>query len=469
MSFSVNVYKGLAGAIRFEAAFNLYDPSTLYKSRVPAHLGVPLPGIKTEDGKWERAGHPERLLTITEADLSKFSQLFEAGTTRSAHVRLPQIHGRPLLSVLEKMGTTGIRLRSFAGQFYSSEMFHEAYAQRDKLVTRTAYPTTAAKCTNDLVLMGPLIFVATPWSGTARHEFRNKNAFDAVDLLDITNEYLPRSAYSPGDAFGNLTSFWASIEEWPKPSLPGYWPISNDDLEFWEALCGEDIKLYAAEIWLPECKPPRRFGYFSEVSDDVPGAITWLRNNGGQYRSAEFYEKFRNIRLVQGEPDISCRHDLPMPITRYFRYAHRRKGNPANLRTLMPTLIPPGVTHIDSIFSIVFKEEKTALKFLTSNSSIAVDFIARQLGKIDFRLDVTQHYPILSGPHVDAGVSRTLRLVSVTSHYAPFWERNVTDAIRAECWAFDDPRLGPEYELPWPDLPKTWQRECALRSDFARR
>jgi hypothetical protein len=65
--------------------------------------------------------------------------------------------------------------------------------------------------------------------------------------------------------------------------------------------------------------------------------------------------------------------------------------------------------------------------------------------------------------------NRTLRLVTVTNHYAPLWDRNFTDAMRSDGWAYDDPRLVHEHELRWADLPATWERGCALRSDFARR
>ncbi|MFQ3451769.1 hypothetical protein PMN64_00370 [Bradyrhizobium sp. UFLA01-814] len=468
MSFSVNVYSGVAGAIGFQAAFNLYDPNTLYKCRTSGKFGT-LPGIKTEEGNWETRGHPERLLTITEADLGKISRVFEAGNTASAQVRLPQIHGRSILSVLEKLGSAEVRLGSLSGEYCSTEMFHESYAQRDKAITRTAYPTTAPKSTDELVLLGPLIFVATPWYGSARHEFRTKNSFDGIDISEISDDYLPRSAYRPGDATDDLTIFRETIELWPKPSLPGFWPISDEDRELWESLCGENIKFFVAEAGPSGPHTSTRYGYFIESDGDVVGAVNWLRNNGGQFQSTEFNEKYGSVSLVQGEPDDLQRRGLPMPITQYFRYAHRRKGNPANLRTLMPTLIPPGVTHIDSIFSIAFKEEAIALAFLTSNCSIVLDFIAKQLGKIDFRGDVTQHYPILLGPHMRAGVSRMLRLVSITQHYAPLWERNMSDAVSVECWASDDPRLLRENELPWLDLPKKWHRGCALRSDFARR
>ena len=77
--------------------------------------------------------------------------------------------------------------------------------------------------------------------------------------------------------------------------------------------------------------------------------------------------------------------------------------------------------------------------------------------------------PLLKTDGIDIAVARTLRLVSVTTHYAPFWQRNFSDALRTDAWAYHDSRLTHEHELPWADLPARWERRCALRSDFARR
>jgi hypothetical protein len=64
---------------------------------------------------------------------------------------------------------------------------------------------------------------------------------------------------------------------------------------------------------------------------------------------------------------------------------------------------------------------------------------------------------------------RTLRLASVTSHYAPLWERNFSNTTHADSWVSGDPRLTHEYELRWSELPPQWELGCGLRTDFARR
>jgi hypothetical protein len=90
-------------------------------------------------------------------------------------------------------------------------------------------------------------------------------------------------------------------------------------------------------------------------------------------------------------------------------------------------------------------------------------------GKEDLRHSELKSLPILKCCRADLIAARTLRLVSVTNHYASLWNRNVKATIREDAWSFSDPRLVHEHELPWSGLPETWERGCALRSDFARR
>jgi hypothetical protein len=467
MSFSINVYGGAVREISFSAVFNLYDPATLDRCRLAVKSVTVLPGMKTEAGNWETAGHRERLVVVTEYNLGRLAKLFEADATPPEQARLPQIHGQPILSVLVKMSAVEKRLWGIAGSYHATEMFHEANAQRDHIITRTANPTTQPKDPTDLVLSGPLVYISNPWFGQPRLRFRSRSDYDPVDLTEIAENYLPRMVYRPGDRSGDLSCYDKAISEWPKPNLPGYWPISADDVELWQLLCGGKLNLYSVDQKLPGCRTGRVFACFSEINGDILGALSWLKKNKAQYESTDFKRIYGDVSVRQSAN--AEQRDLPMPITAHYRYAHRRKGHPSNLRTLMPTLIPPGTSHIDSIFSVVFEKEETAIRFLTSNSSIVIDFVARLLGKIDFRHDVIQHYPIVTGPEMDAGAFRTLRLVSITNHYAPLWRRNVSDAIHAEAWAYDDPRLVQECELPWTDLPMEWNRDCALRSDFARR
>lgn len=64
-------------------------------------------------------------------------------------------------------------------------------------------------------------------------------------------------------------------------------------------------------------------------------------------------------------------------------------------------------------------------------------------------------------------VSRYLALNCLTTHYAPLWEQVYDLDFADQCWSQPgNPRLPHDF---WPALTSTWTRDCALRSDYARR
>ena len=63
-------------------------------------------------------------------------------------------------------------------------------------------------------------------------------------------------------------------------------------------------------------------------------------------------------------------------------------------------------------------------------------------------------------------MARTLILNCLTIHYADLWSGCWDDAFREQRWAKDDPRLPQDF---FSNLTPTWQRNSALRTDYARR
>jgi hypothetical protein len=95
-------------------------------------------------------------------------------------------------------------------------MFDETYAQRDGLIKRnTEFPDS----TNNLVLSGPHFFVATPLYKTPRKVCIVRYDYDSIDLLSISEDYLPRTNYI---RLCNEDEFYNSI---PKVS----WQAVDDD------------------------------------------------------------------------------------------------------------------------------------------------------------------------------------------------------------------------------------------------
>jgi hypothetical protein len=59
-----------------------------------------------------------------------------------------------------------------------------------------------------------------------------------------------------------------------------------------------------------------------------------------------------------------------------------------------------------------------------------------------------------------------LSLNCLTTHYADLWSECWDDSFQQQRWAKDDPRLPNSF---FRNHTPTWQRDCALRTDYARR
>jgi hypothetical protein len=92
------------------------------------------------------------------------------------------------------------------------------------------------------------------------------------------------------------------------------------------------------------------------------------------------------------------------------------------------------------------------------------DFWVKTTGKTHFRNELASQLPLLP-PHRSL-LTRSLSLNCLTTHYADLWTECWDESFRDEVWLGDDPRLDPDF---WRKLTPEWQRNCALRTDFARR
>jgi methylase of polypeptide subunit release factors len=152
------------------------------------------------------------------------------------------------------------------------------------------------------------------------------------------------------------------------------------------------------------------------------------------------------------------------PASQFYRLLFRRQLPPANERTLIPALHPPHTSHIDGCLSIAFPSSPNLVAFAASAQSLPFDFFVKSTGKSDFRNDLARQLPVLIAS-VHALV-RTLALNCLTTHYAELWSECWDESFRTQHWAKQDPRLPNNF---FANLTPTWQRDCALRTDYARR
>lgn len=192
--FSINLYGQEVLAPQFRQIANLFSPATV-RASLDHQGGGTLPGIKTDTGVWETAGHRERVVEIDLNSLTVFASLYDEPGTEALAARLPALHGEKLVSVVNKLAAYPKKLASLEGKSHSAWIFDEAAAQKEGTITRhTSFPET----THDLIITGPLFYVGNPLNKTPRAVCSQNSHYDVLDLDSLPADYLPRSNYAPG-------------------------------------------------------------------------------------------------------------------------------------------------------------------------------------------------------------------------------------------------------------------------------
>lgn len=152
------------------------------------------------------------------------------------------------------------------------------------------------------------------------------------------------------------------------------------------------------------------------------------------------------------------------PVTDFYRLVSRRMLSLAGERTLISSIQPPFSGHIDGCFSHTFSNTRILPLLCGLFASLPLDFFIKTTGKSDFREGLASLFPVANQ---SSRVSvRSLVLNCLTTHYADLWSESWDEAFRQQRWAKQDPRLHNEF---FTNLTPTWKRDCALRTDFARR
>ena len=152
------------------------------------------------------------------------------------------------------------------------------------------------------------------------------------------------------------------------------------------------------------------------------------------------------------------------PATKLFGLTGRRMLSQAGERTLVTAIQPAAAGHINTAITYYLRNSELLISFAGCCCSLPFDFLIKTTGKGDFYESTARVLPLLNLSA--AAVIRTLALNCLTTHYADLWSECWDEAFRMHRWAKQDPRLPNEF---FTNLTPTWQRDCALRTDFARR
>jgi hypothetical protein len=168
-----------------------------------------------------------------------------------------------------------------------------------------------------------------------------------------------------------------------------------------------------------------------------------------------------SIEYLRRTPKVPW--DEKPPVTEFYRLAVRGMLNISQERTYIPSIIPPGIGHINGVQTTIFKNNDLLLKATSFGMSLIADFYIKTSGRGNLH-HTWEVFPVINCN--SALVIRVLALNCVTTYYAELWKESWQEDFSHDKWSKEDPRL---HKTFWSNLLPIWQRNCSLRTDYARR
>ena len=155
-------------------------------------------------------------------------------------------------------------------------------------------------------------------------------------------------------------------------------------------------------------------------------------------------------------------------VTDYYRQVNRVMTGPALERTLVSAIIAPRVSYIHSCIGTAFSSELALIDFHALCISVPFDAYFKIIGAANANAARLQYLPILrSNPSLQTSLrARALGLNCLTSHYRELWESVWNYQFNNERWTRSDRRLNQAW---FGSLDSKWNRDSAIRGDYARR
>ncbi|WPU55898.1 hypothetical protein SQW19_16460 [Stenotrophomonas acidaminiphila] len=336
---------------------------------------------------------------------------------------------------------------------------------------------------------GPVVGIKNElgsWN-TAGHRDRIVHVDDAalavfVRLYDETGTPL-RRARLPALHAGTLNSVLRKLADYPRR----LGDLGNDyyATEMWHETMqqkdgtivrralGDNAFPVAAQDWVlsgphffvanPFYKTPRRNCNTPRAYDNLD-----LESLPDDYLSRSNYRPMADrkeyLRRVPKVSWLDVGEEAPKPVTDFYRVTARNMLSQSGERTLLTAITPLDHTHINAVQSIAPRAQKHVLALQAHFASLIADFYIKSTGSGGL-YGLWQRLPDLA--EITAANARALTLNALTTHYINLWEQVFDLAFTDQRWSQpDNPRLPQEF---WADLTSDWTRDCALRTDYARR
>lgn len=200
--YGVHIYSH-AGMVRFRQGASLYHPDTVSRSIDHGGLG-PAPGVKDEEGRWDLRPHAERIIEVTDVQLSTWAALIDEPGTPPDEARMLYPVNRASAEVLDKIAAAR-RLGDI--DFEWTRGWEE---DRDRKLGYFKSASAVPEWWGNVILQGPHLTVATPIAKQPNPTMASQKDYAAVNLDAIDENFIPRTNYQVVEPYAEY------IEAYPK-------------------------------------------------------------------------------------------------------------------------------------------------------------------------------------------------------------------------------------------------------------
>jgi hypothetical protein len=266
-------------------------------------------------------------------------------------------------------------------------------------------------------------------------------------LADLLNDYVSTEMWHETMQQKDGTITRRSITDFGFPDLP------------------EDLVLSGPHFFVSTLymKTPRKTctekGHYDVLNlDTLPDNYLPRSNYRPMANRVEYMRRIPRVSwVVEGETKGRL-------VTEFFRLTFRNLISQGAEKGLVSTLTCPGVSHVNAVQSVAFRDINNLLAASAMSFSIVADFYIKSSGRSGLYGSWTYF------PHLSLEIQlkcRVLALSCLTSYFSPLWDEAYTPEFYEQSWSQpENPLLPQEF---WSNCTSTWTSDCALRNEYSRR
>jgi hypothetical protein len=149
----------------------------------------------------------------------------------------------------------------------------------------------------------------------------------------------------------------------------------------------------------------------------------------------------------------------------YYKLGFSKMLSTQSERTLQPSILPKGSSHVNSVISIVFKNDRNLIELCGLTSSIILDYYIKTIAKANLVDSVIKTFPVNIDTCFYKVISHRVLLLNCVNHlYVDLWRDNFHSDFKNDNWSVSDKRLKNIQQSH-----NEWGFDTPLRNSFERR